>query len=411
MRRDRRAFTLVELLVVISIIAVLAAILFPTLSIAKAKAQQAKCISNLRQIAIALELYAQDHEIYPDAQWTMRIVFPKEALKCPMNDALEVGYGMNAYLCSMKNGLVSRPSDIIAVADSLTQTTVSADMKRHGNYACFARLDGSAVAVKKQEDAGRWACGKFPILPKVLFNGQESVEVPSSFVEHQNVITDFVTNEFVFAGPYGDGKGDGVTMTAGVPDMNSLPYIDYIKEGLFITQNADTTPLPGQPAPGQLAIVDPLPTDTPYTAGKPVNLYKKWTVVKGTEGVNSLQNVLNYNCKFPNRTTYALTYVFSPVKQRVTMECYNDDCCIVWLNGGQIAINLQPNDGTKPTAMANNIDIPQGISFLVVKLVNGTLGMKFKLRFMGAGSNQYPPSGQFPTYNPLTAPLSFSPTL
>lgn len=58
----RNAFTLVELLVVITIIAILAALLLPVLSMAKAKAKQIQCASNMRQALTWLHLYSADHE-------------------------------------------------------------------------------------------------------------------------------------------------------------------------------------------------------------------------------------------------------------------------------------------------------------------------------------------------------------
>jgi len=71
---QKRAFTLIEMLVVIAIISILAAILFPVFAQAREKARQASCISNHKQMGLALAMYRNDydevnarHRLCPDA--------------------------------------------------------------------------------------------------------------------------------------------------------------------------------------------------------------------------------------------------------------------------------------------------------------------------------------------------------
>ena len=59
--KDRRAFTLLELLVVIAIIAILAALLLPVLAAAKKRAKAAGCLNNMKQIILATKLYLDDN--------------------------------------------------------------------------------------------------------------------------------------------------------------------------------------------------------------------------------------------------------------------------------------------------------------------------------------------------------------
>lgn len=74
----RRGFTFIELMLVIGVIAVLAAILFPVFARAREQARTQSCRTNLLNIGLALRIYAQEHDgLYPPNEYDMSPLYPK----------------------------------------------------------------------------------------------------------------------------------------------------------------------------------------------------------------------------------------------------------------------------------------------------------------------------------------------
>lgn len=106
-RSKRSGFTLIELLVVIAIIAILAAILFPVFAQARAAARKASCTSNLKQLALAQQMYIQDYdEQFSYWDWG------KAGINDSWNTADGQGWWMNQTMPYIKNsGVFACPSD------------------------------------------------------------------------------------------------------------------------------------------------------------------------------------------------------------------------------------------------------------------------------------------------------------
>jgi len=170
----RRGFTLIELLVVIAIIAILAAILFPVFARAREKARQTSCLSNLKQLGLASNMYAQDYDetlhdyatraptwvyyrweplVYPylnNLQITTCPSLGRNAVSGTPTQGYIGGYGYNYYYLSNQSlGNIESPAQTVMFCDVGRQdSTTSGDyLSAHVNppheptYAYITRPD------------------------------------------------------------------------------------------------------------------------------------------------------------------------------------------------------------------------------------------------------------------------------
>ncbi|MBN9502344.1 MAG: prepilin-type N-terminal cleavage/methylation domain-containing protein [Armatimonadetes bacterium] len=148
-----RGFTLIELLVVIAIIAILAAILFPVFAQAKRAAKKTQCLNSVKQVPIAVLMYASDYDDHPPFSINVLLINSEEGLLgpymknqaiygCPESDGLLAGqldtafpngFGVNTSVMAFEItplGVpiiptislteVDRPAETLLIADSVS---------------------------------------------------------------------------------------------------------------------------------------------------------------------------------------------------------------------------------------------------------------------------------------------------
>jgi|GEM_PF-1032761 len=205
----RRGFTLIELLVVIAIIALLASLLLPAFVKAQEKGRQTACASNLRQVYLAVDIWAQDHfESYPPAATMWKdIKLKKTVLTCPTKGSEQPnGYVYSTFIAGLPLSEVTETTDEIIAADGVNEHNllrVPSDLDyRHNDRYNAVFCDGHAISLSSLTPMWKIDIGHFtefeaevvkspyPALAYFYTEGEDGIPGEKDFCEKMKPIID-----------------------------------------------------------------------------------------------------------------------------------------------------------------------------------------------------------------------------
>lgn len=166
----KRSFTLIELLLVITIIAILCMMLLPAISQAKAKGRQIQCVSNLKQCGVAFNCYATDFDSYVvlhmyknstwgkgssarwldmlDGTWDLIYLTKRDVAVCPAFKPFK--YTSASYIYGARYNFSADPSEVVPAGYALGPVVRLSKLQNASRYMMLADSYSSNAATLQQ---------------------------------------------------------------------------------------------------------------------------------------------------------------------------------------------------------------------------------------------------------------------